>query len=334
MANLRVHVSAVPTCICSIFLASWLLFAVGEAAAQVDHPTHPVRLVIGFGAGTSPDVVARVLADKLSQKWGKPVIIENVTGASGNIAGERVARAAPDGHTLLLAASSGLVMNPSLYGKMPFDPVKDLAPISIVFSYSNVLVVHKDVTAHSVQELVALARAHPGVLKFASPGAGTTIHLAGEMLKSMAGIDIQHVPYRGGVNLITDLVAGRIHVYFGPTTTTLEQARAGTVRALAVTGSKRNSVVANLPTMIESGFPNFDVTAWWGVMAPAKTRPEIIDALHRDTVEALASPDIRKRFHDMSVEPSGSSPTDFAAQIRAELPRWEKVIREAGVRLD
>jgi tripartite-type tricarboxylate transporter receptor subunit TctC len=311
-----------------------MLLTAGKTAAQTEYPTRPVRILVGFGPGTSPDTAARVLGDKFSQAWGKPVVIENAIGASGNIAGERVARAEPDGHTLLLAANSGIVMNPSLYEKMPYDPVKDLAPISLVYSYPNVLVVHKDVPVQSVQELVALARARPGTLTFASAGAGTTVHLAAEMLRSMAKIDIQHVPYRGGVNLVADLIAGRVNIFFGPTTTMLPQVREGKVRALAVSSSKRYAVAPDLPTMAESGFPDFDMTVWWGLMTAAGTPPAIIEKLHRETVRILALPQMRKRFDDIGIEPVGSSPAEFSAVIIAELPKWAKVIREAGIRLD
>ena len=225
-------------------------------------------------------------------------------------------------------------MNPSLYEKMPYDPVKDLAPISLVYSYPNILVVHKDVPANSVQELVTLARARPGALMFASAGAGTTVHLATEMLRSMARIDIQHVPYRGGVNLVADLIAGRVNIFFGPTTTMLPQVREGKVRALAVSSSKRYAGTPDLPTMAESGFPDFDMRVWWGLMAPARTPSAIIEKLHRETVRILALPEMRKRFDDIGIEPVGSSPAEFSAVITAELPKWAKVIRDAGVKLD
>jgi len=311
-----------------------VLLTMGNAAGQGEYPTRTVRLLLGFAAGTAPDVAARLLGDKLSQGWGKPVVIENAIGASGNIAGERVARAEPDGHTLLLAANSGIVINPNLYEKMSYDPIKDLAPISLVYSYPNVLVVHKDVPANSVQELVALARARPGALTFASAGAGTTVHLAGEMLRSMARIDIQHVPYRGAVNLAPDLIAGRVNIFFGPTSAMLPLAREGKVRALAVSSSKRYVGAPHLPTMAECGFPEFDITVWWGLMAPAGTPSAVIQMLHRETARILALPEMRKRFDDIGIEPVGSSPAEFSAVITAELPKWAKVIREAGVRLD
>jgi tripartite-type tricarboxylate transporter receptor subunit TctC len=337
MKNPERAVVAIRVGICGRLLLALLPvlpLTVGQAMAEADYPTRVVRLVHGFGPGTPPDIAARVLGEKFSQVLGRPVIIENAIGASGNLAAERVARSDPDGHTLLLASNSTVVMNPSLYEKMPFDPVKDLAPISLVYSYPNILVVHKDVAASGVQELVALARARPGELTFASPGAGTSVHLAGEMLKSMAKIDIRHVPYRGGTNLVADLIAGRVDMYFGPSTSTLEQARAGTVRALAVTSSRRYAGAPDLPTIAESGFPEFDVPVWWGLMAPAGTPPAIVEKLHHETVRLLALPETRKRFDDIGVEPVGSSPAEFAAVIAADLPKWAKVIRGAGIRLD
>jgi tripartite-type tricarboxylate transporter receptor subunit TctC len=320
-----------PTTVAFVVLSA--LLTVGETVAQADYPTRTVRLLVGFGPGTSPDIVARIVGDKLFQALGKPVVIENMTGASGNIAGERVARAEPDGYTLMLAANSGIVINPSLYGRMSYDPVRDLAPISQVCSYANILVVNNDVAAKNVQELVALARVQPGALTFGSAGIGSTLHLAGELLKSMANIDIRHVPYRGG-GISPDVIAGRISMMFGPPTSMLPLAREGKVRALAVTSLQRHAAAADLPTMAESGFPGFDVTVWFGLMAPAGTPAAIIEKLHRETVGIVAMPEIRKRFDDLGIEPMGNSPTEFTAVIKAEIPRWAKVIRDAGVKAE
>ena len=311
-----------------------LLFTLSTAAAQINYPTRTVRIVLGFGPGTSPDVALRVFADRLSQKWGKPVIVENVVGASGNIAGERVARAEPDGHTLLFATSSGIVMSPSLYKKMPYDPVRELEPISILYSHPNVLVVRQDLTARTVQQLVALARARPGAMNVASAGTGTSQHLSAEMFRRMAQADIVHVPYAGGANQMTDLLAGRVDFFFGIPTNLLAQVRDGGVRALAVTSAKRFSGAPELPTMIESGFPEFEMTLWWGLMAPSGTPPALIKMLHRATTEVITLPDMRKRFEEMNVEPVGNSPAEFSAVIAAELPKWAKLISEAGIRLD
>ena len=311
-----------------------LLNATGSAVAQTIYPHRTVRIVLGFGPGTSPDVAVRVLADKLSQAWGKPVVVENAVGASGNIAGERVARADPDGHTLLFAASSGIVIAPSLYKKMSYDPVKELAPISILYSHPTVLVVPKDLPAITVQELVALARARPGAMNVASAGLGTTQHLSAEMLRRMARIDLVHVPYVGGTNVIADLLAGRIDLFFGNPTNVLAQARAGGIRALAVSSAKRFSGAPELPTMAESGFPDFDMTVWWGLLAPSGTPAALIETLYQVTAQILAQPDMRTRFEEMSVEPVGNSPAEFSAVIAEELPKWAKLISEAGIRID
>jgi tripartite-type tricarboxylate transporter receptor subunit TctC len=307
-----------------------VLLAVGEAAAQTDYPTRMVRLIVGFGPGSSPDIVARIIGDRLFQVWNRPVVIENVTGAAGNIAGERVARAAPDGYTLLLAANSGLAINPHLY-RMSYDPVRDLAPISQLCSYANILAVNNDLPATNVQELVALARAQPGALTYGSAGTGTTLHLAGELLKSMAKIDIRHIPSRTTTPFSLDVVAGRLSMMFGPPTALLPLAREGKVKALAVTSSQRQASAPDLPTMAESGFPGFEVTAWFGLMAPAGTPPTIIEKLHGETARILALPDVRKRFEDLGIEPIGNSPSEFAAIIKAEGRKWAKVIKEAGI---
>ncbi|MEH2502333.1 tripartite-type tricarboxylate transporter receptor subunit TctC [Bradyrhizobium sp. AZCC 1578] len=315
------------------FLATLVIFVTtGPNALALDYPVHTVRIVVGFGPGTSPDIIARLLGDRLSQAWGKPVVIENTVGANGNIAGERVARAEPDGHTLLLAANPAIVINPSLYEKMPFDPVRDLVPISQVCAYANILIVNNDVPAKNVQELVALARAQPGALTYGSAGFGSTLHLAGELLKSMAKVDILHVPYRGAV-FSQELVAGRLSMAFVPPTGALPLAREGKVRALAVTSLERHAGAPDLPTMAESGFPSFDLTVWFGLMAPARTSPAIVEKLHRETVRILAMPEMRKRFDDLGIEPIGNSPAEFAAVIDGEIPKWAKLIREAGIKL-
>jgi tripartite-type tricarboxylate transporter receptor subunit TctC len=217
---------------------------------------------------------------------------------------------------------------------MLYDPIKDLVPISLVASHPNILAVRPGVEANSVDALVALARKRPGILTFASAGIGTSQHLAGEIFKSMARIDLLHVPYNGAVHVWTDLLGGRVDIFFGAPTTVLPYAQAGKVRALAVTSAKRYSGAPELPTMDESGFPGFDLTVWWGLMAPVGTPAEVIEKLHRDTVEALTSPELRKRFADMVIDPVGSSPAEFSAVINAELPKWARIIKEAGISLD
>jgi tripartite-type tricarboxylate transporter receptor subunit TctC len=305
-----------------------------DAVAQTDYPSRPIRLLVGFAGGTAPDIGARVLGDKLAEAMGKPVIVENVIGASGNIAGDRVAKSDPDGHTLALAANSAIVINPGIYPNMPYDPVTDLAPVTQVFSYANVLVVNKNVPAMNVRELVALARAQPGQLTIGHPGVGTTIHLSAELFRSMAGIDIQPVPYRGGVNLLADVVAGQIVMTFGTPVTALPLAREGKLKALATTSLRRAAVAPDLPTMAESGFPGFDIVVWFGLMAPKKTPPAIVDRVQRETVRILALPDLRKRFDELGCELIGNSPQEFASVIKAEAPRWTKFTNQLGLRLD
>jgi tripartite-type tricarboxylate transporter receptor subunit TctC len=310
-----------------------LLLMTMPAAAQT-YPDRPIRLLVGFAAGGPADISARVLGDRFAEAWGQPVVIENITGAAGNIATERVAKAAPDGYTLLLAASATIVTNPSLYQKLAFDPVNDLMPISQVCFTPNLLVVPGDLAAKSVKELVAYARAQPGTLTFGSAGVGTSQHLAGELFKTMAGIDIQHVPYRGIAAVMPDLLGGRLTMAFGNISAVLPLVRAGKLRALAVTSPGRSASVPDLPTMIEEGFAGFDSTAWFALMAPAGTPAPVIAKLHRETARILALPDVRKRFDELGMEVIGNTPAEFAAVIKAETPQWAKVIKEAGIKAE
>ena len=314
--------------ICVVALS---LFAAAPALAQT-WPDKPVRLIVGFAAGGPTDVAARVVGDKLAETWGKPVIVENVTGAAGNVAADRVAKAAPDGYTLFAAASATIVTNPNLYQKLTFDPVKDFAPITQVGFTPNLLVVPTDLPVKSVAELVAHARANPGTLTFGSAGVGTSQHLAGELFKTMAGIDIQHVPYRGIAAVMPDLLAGRLTMVFGNISAVWPLVREGRLRALAVTSPRRSAAVPDLPTMIEQGFAGFDSTAWFALMAPAGTPATIVEKLHRETVRVLALPEVRKRFDDLGMEAIGNTPAEFAAVIAAETPQWAKVIQAAGIK--
>ena len=307
------------------------LLIVGSSAAQLNYPEKPVRVVVGFPPGSSPDIVARLLGQKLTEGLGKPVVVENVAGAAGNIAAERVAKAAPDGYTLGLAANAQLIINPSLY-KLPFDPVKDFAPISQVYVSPNILVVHNAVTAKNVQELLALARAQPGGLTFASGGSGSSPHLAGELFKSMARIDIREVPYKGVVAAIPDVLSGRVTMMFGPILVVLPLVREGKLRALAVTSLKRSPALPELPTVDESGVRGFEVTLWGGLLAPAGTPATILRKLHLETVNALAQPDVRAKFADLGLETIGNSPDEFAAAVKSEIPRWARLIKESGIK--
>ena len=309
------------------------LLTAGDAFAQASYSDKPLRILVGFVAGGPADIVARVVGDKLTEAWGKPVVIENVTGSGGNMATERVAKAAPDGYTLLLGTSGPFVIHPSLYPRLPFDPVKDFAPITQLCFTANVLVVNNDVPAKSVAELVALARAQPGKLTFGSAGVGTTQHLSGELFKTMAGLDIQHVPYRGIAAVMPDLLGGRLTMVFSSPVSALPLAREGKVRPLAVTSLTRAPSSPSLPTMVEAGFPGFDATAWFAPLAPAGTPEPIIAKLHREAVRILVLPDVRKRFDELGMVPMGTSPAQFAAAMASEARLWAKVIEASGAKL-
>jgi len=312
------------------FLA--LLLAGFSAAAQTTYPDKPVRILVGFTPGVAPDITARLLADRLTETWGKAVVVENVTGAGGNIATERVARAAPDGYTLLMAGNASIIFNPSLYDKLPYDPVKDFAPITQVFIAANVLAVHSDSPAKSIAHLITLARSQPGKLTYGHAGVGTSQHLAGELFKIMAKVDLQPVAYRGSTAIMPDLVAGRLGLCFCNVVNVMPLVREGKLRVFAVTSLKRSGVVPDLPTMVESGFAGFEAVPWFGLMAPAGTPAAIIEKVHRDTVRLLAVPELRKRLEELGLDLVGNSPAEFAALIKTELPQWAKVIKGAGIK--
>ncbi len=309
------------------------LLIVESPAAQTTYPEKPIRLVVGLPPGGQPDTVARLFGQKFAEAWGKPVLIDNVTGAAGTIAADRVAKAAPDGYTLGLLSAAQLVINPSLY-KVAYDPVKDFAPVSQVTVSANILVVHNAVPAKSVNELVALAKAQPGGLTFASAGSGSLTHMAAELLNSAAGLDIRHIPYKGVPSAIPDLLGGRVTMMFSPIMAVLPLAREGKLRALAVTSLRRSSAAPELPTIAESGYPGFEVTIWHGLLAPARTPAAIVRKLHLETVKALALPDLRAKLADLGLEGIGNSPDEFAASIKSEIPKWAKVIKESGIKPD
>jgi tripartite-type tricarboxylate transporter receptor subunit TctC len=302
------------------------------ATAQMAFPERPVHILVGYVPGGPNDIIARAIGDRLALLWGKPVIIDNVPGASANIAGDRVAKAPPDGYTLLLANMTQIVVNPSLFERMSYDPIKDLAPVSQVAFTPNVLTVPNELPVRSVQELVAFVRATPGKYTFGSAGVGTSQHLAGELFKSAAKLDIQHVPYRGAANVVTDLLGNRLTMYLGNIAPLLPLIREGRLHGLAVTSRERFPITPELPTIAESGFPGYDVTATFGLMTAAGTPATVIDRISRDTVQVLAQNDLRTKLADIGVIATGNSPAEFAAAIRSELAVWPKLIKEAGLR--
>jgi tripartite-type tricarboxylate transporter receptor subunit TctC len=259
-------------------------------------------------------------------------VVENISGAGGNIATERAAKAAPDGHTLLMGGNASLIFSPSMYDKLAFDPIKDFAPITQVFVAANVLVVHNDVPAQTLPELIALARAQPGKLTYAHAGSGTSQHLGAELLKYIERLDIQPVAYRGTTALLPDLLAGRVTMSFANIANVAPLVKEGKLRAFAVSSVKRSAVAPELPTMIELGYPGFEAVPWFALMAPAGTSPAIIEKVHRETMRVMAMPDVRKSLLDLGLDLIGGTPAELAATIEREIPQWAKVIKAAGVK--
>jgi tripartite-type tricarboxylate transporter receptor subunit TctC len=299
--------------------------------AESAYPQATIRIVLGFSPGSAPDVAARILAERFTAAWGKPVVVENMLGAGGNIAADYVAKAAPDGTTLLMAGNAAIVINPSLYAKLPYDPARDLVPVAQVTIAPNVLVLNKDVPAGSVQELVELARRSPGALTFASAGIGTSTHLAGELFQTVASVKMQHVPYRDSAALLNDLVAGRVTMFFGSIASVLPLVRDGQLRALAVTSLRRSPAMPNLQTLDELGFSGFDAGAWFGLMAPSGTPGQIIAMLHDEALKAVTASAAREKFAALGMETVARTPDEFAAVIRAETPVWAKLIKQIGI---
>jgi tripartite-type tricarboxylate transporter receptor subunit TctC len=316
----------------AVFLLATSLPAT-NAAAQSNYPGQAVKIIVGFPPGVAPDVTARLLADKFSSAWGVPVVVENVSGAGSNIATDRVAKADPDGYTLLMAGNSALIFSPSLYDKLPYDPIKDFAPISQVFVAANILVVHPDVPAKTLPELVALARAQPGKLTYGHAGVGTSQHLGAELFKSMADIDIRPVAYRGTTAVLPDLLAGRLTMSFANISNVLPLVREGKLRAFAVTSLKRSAAAPDLPTMAESGYRGFEAVPWFGLVAPAGTPPAVVEKIYRETQRCLALPQLRTSLETLGLDVIGNSPAEFAAVIKAEIPQWSVVIKGAGIKV-
>jgi len=310
------------------FLALTLLEA-GHASAQT-YPDHTVRILVGFTPGSATDVSARMFAQKLSDAWAVPVTVENLPGGGGSIGGERVARSPPDGYTLYWGANGAMTINPSLQNNPTFEPMRDLAPVARLLVMPSILAVNVDVPAKTVAELIALAKVQPGKLTFASPGTGTPQHIAGEMLKRVAGIDIVHVPYRGAN--FTDVIAGRVTMTFQNAGAILPTVREGKLRPLAVTSLKRSPNMPEFPTMIEAGVADFEATSWFGLLAPVGTPSEIVTKLHLEAVRIVSRPDMREKFALIGLDVVTDAPDAFAAIIRSDTLKWAKVIKEAGIK--
>jgi tripartite-type tricarboxylate transporter receptor subunit TctC len=306
----------------------------GGASAQTTYPAKPVRILVPFPPGGPADALARIVGDKLGQALGQPFVIENKPGAGGNIGMEQGAKAAADGYTLTLAPTGNLTIAPSLYAKLPYDPAKDYAPITVLATVPNILIVHPSVPARSVAELIALAKAKPGTLNYASPGNGSGPHLAGELLKSMAGIDLVHVPFNGVGPAMTGVLAGDVQMFFAQSSAALPHVKSGKVIALGVASRKRIAAAPELPTIAEAGLPGFDVTSWYALVAPAGTPAAVVDRLHAEIVKVLGSADVREKIAALGAEPVGNTPAEFTAMQRAEAARWAKLAREANIHAD
>jgi tripartite-type tricarboxylate transporter receptor subunit TctC len=304
----------------------------GTAHAQ-NFPVKPVRIIIGFSAGSSTDTVARVIAQKLNQSWGQPVIIENRVGAGGNIAAEVVAKASADGYTLLFA-NNGLAISATLYRKLPYDAERDLEAVTQVTAMPHVLLANQNLAANSIKELVALAKSKPGQLSFGSAGTGNSDHMAGELFKYLAGIDLAHVPYKGGPQALTDTVNGQVSMYFGGLPVALPMVKAGRVKALGTSGAKRSPALPDVPTIAEAGVPGYEVSLWYGLLAPARTPKDIVAKISADVARALKSPETQERFNTLGVETVGSTPDQFSGFIKSELGKWGKVVKATGITVE
>jgi tripartite-type tricarboxylate transporter receptor subunit TctC len=302
------------------------------APAQEAYPSKPVRIIVPFAAGGVADLLPRIVGEKLTQKWGQPVVVENKVGAAGNIGMAEGARAAPDGYTLLLAPAGNLTVNPKLFPNLPFDTYRDLTPVTLLAQSPNVLVVHPSVPAKSFQELIAYAKANPGKLNFASPGEGSGAHLAGELLKIEAGIDATHVPYKGIAPAVNDLLGGQVQMMFAGISTVLQHVKSGKLVALAIASPKRNPQLLDVPTVSESGLPGFDVTSWYGIVVRAGTPPAIVQKVQRDMTEALQSAEVQSRLAALGLEPVGDTPSEFDALIKAETKKWGAIVEKAGIK--
>jgi tripartite-type tricarboxylate transporter receptor subunit TctC len=307
--------------------------AAGPVAAQT-YPSKPVRMVLPYPPGGGSDTIGRPLAQKLTENLGQQVVVENRGGANGNIGMEHVARAAPDGYTIVFALTAQLAINPGLYGKVPYDPVKDFAPITLLGSGAYILVVHPSLPVKSLKQLIALAKAQPGQIAYSSSGNGSGGHLAAELLNSMAGIRMLHVPYKGGGPALMDLIAGQVQVLFSTQLASWPHIQSGRIRALAVSTAKRPASIPDLPTIAEAGLPGYDSGVWYGVLAPAGTPRDVITRLNGEIVRALNQPDYRGFLVNNAIDPIGSPPEQLGQYIKSELVKWAKVVKDAGVRVD
>jgi tripartite-type tricarboxylate transporter receptor subunit TctC len=317
-----------------IALAASVVLLTVLPVAAADYPSRPVTLVVAFTPGGPSDVLARIVGKKMEQLLGQPFVIENRPGAGGNIAAEGVAHAAPDGYTLLMGNNSILATNEALYKHINYSPGKNFVPITLIGTQANILVVNPDVAAHSLKELIALAKAQPGKINFASSGYGAAAHLAGELFKAEASIDIVHVPYKGAAPALQDVIGGHDQMMFATAASVIGHIEGGRVRALAVTTLKRTKILPDIPTMDEAGLKGFDASTWHGLVAPAGTPPQVIAALHDAAVKALHDPGVEASLGKLGVDIVGDTPQEFHTYINSEIPKWTAIVKASGATLD
>ncbi len=315
--------------------AGLVLLATLPARAQpAAYPNKPVRLIVPAAPGGGADFLARIVSTKLAEQTGQTFVVDNRAGASGTIAADATAKAAPDGYTVLLGQSTSIAIAPHLYQKLGYDTLKDLRAVTLVAEVPNILVVHPSVPASNVKELIALAKSKPNLLNFGSAGNGAPSHLAGEMFKGSAGVNMVHVPYKGAGPAVNDLLAGQIQVVFAPMVAVLPQVKAGRLKALAVTSAKRSPAVPDLPTLSEAGLAGFEIVSWFGFFVPSATPQAVVDKLHAETVKALKSPDTIERFAKEGAQPEGNTPAEFALYVQQEYARYAKLVKDNNIKAD
>ena len=317
-----------------IAAACTALCTASAAAAADNYPAKPIRIIVAYTPAGTTDILARVVGQKFTEQWKQPVIIENRPGANGNIGTDIAAKSAPDGYTLLMTTAGPHGINPTLYHKLPFDAIKDFAAVSLVAMVPNILSVNPSVPVKSVKELIALAKSKPGGLSYGSPGNGSTGHLSMELFKSMTGTDMVHIPYKGSIGVLADLVGGQVQVVIDNMPPYLPQLKAGKIRALAVTTAKRSPAVPELPTIAEAGVSGYEAAAWFGLLAPAGTPKDIVDKLSAETAKILKMPDVHEKLAAQGAEAVGGSPEEFGAFIKSEIAKWAKVIKESGAKAE
>ncbi|HUN68377.1 MAG TPA: tripartite tricarboxylate transporter substrate binding protein [Burkholderiales bacterium] len=311
-----------------------LLFLFSSALMAQDWPSKQIRIIVPFAPGGIADTSSRAISDRLGSRLGQPVLIENRAGAGGNIGTEMVAKSAPDGYTLLLGFDGTMVVNPHTYAKLPFDTLRDFAPVTKLGDAPVIVVAHPSVPAKNLRELIALAKAKPGTFSYGTAGAGTTPHLVGEMINLRAGTDFQHVPYKGGGQAMGDVIGGQIQLVITAVASSQQFIKAGKVIGLGISGAKRTASVPEVPTFIESGLEGFVVNSWTGILAPKATPRAIVERLQREIAAVLAEPEVRERYAVLGIEPVGNTPDEYAAQIRADLAQWGPIVKRAGIRID